>query len=137
MKIVVYYESPEEQELAERIVPDVAALANFVTDAVSPCPCPVSAAPDYSFQPGKAYTIDDVNAMRHIGFGDVTRVPGPYSASVMPGGGGRGGHAGNAYSWGTISQQPVQPPNHCVRHGITYPGVSCPECLRAMVEAAI
>lgn len=85
MKIVVYYESPDEQELAERIVPDVHAIAKFAADSTGnqfkANPIEITAHSEADFASATAYTIEQLRAMKSM--------PNPMLGSVIPGGAGR------------------------------------------------
>ena len=61
MRIVVHYDNPDEQKLAERIVPDIEALANFAAAALQ---TRTGVLDVYTQRSDRGYTIDDLQALK-------------------------------------------------------------------------
>lgn len=86
VKIVVYYENPDEQELAERIVPDVHAIAKFAADSTGnqfkANPIEITAHSEADFASARGYTIADLEAMKSVSNPAMGRgvIPGGASA---------------------------------------------------------
>lgn len=113
MKIAVYYDHPEEQALAERLVPDVEAIAKFAADALGeqfktqPTEISVYASANYGYrgEPGPgSYTLADIQAMRSVGYGNPNVRP----PTLMPGGGAGGSAGAGFHPGGAIMSNPLE-----------------------------